>query len=24
MTQNLGIVSPMRNDIQSAAYQAIE
>jgi len=24
MTQNLGIVSPMRNDMQSAAYQAIE
>ena len=24
MTQNLGIVSPMRNDVQSAAYQAIE
>ena len=24
MTQHLGIVSPMRNDMQSAAYQAIE
>ena len=24
MTQNLGIVSPMRNDMQSAAYQAID
>ena len=24
MTQNLGIVSPMRNDMQSVAYQAIE
>ena len=24
MTQNLGIVSPMRNDMQSAAYQTIE
>jgi len=24
MTQNLGIVSPMRNDMQSAAYQASE
>ena len=24
MTQNLGVVSPMRNDMQSVAYQAIE
>ena len=24
MTQNLGIVSPMRNDMQSAAYQAMD
>ena len=24
MTQHLGIVSPMRNDMQSAAYQAMD